>query len=215
MSSRAAIRIRIASALVLSAAFACGAPGSGAEKFASAPRAGATALAAAGGLVLSSPVLLDKTTVVAGNVLRATVTYQNTSSSPISVQHVTIAGRPPGGTNVGGPYADLQPQLGAQTVQPGATLTLAASRTFTSADALGTWYSYVTYQGAGGAWSDSPTVGFIVAPPAPVAQPIAVAVTPSTATTTSGSTVAFTASVTGTVKVATLPARARFDALHP
>jgi len=116
------------------------------------------------GLVISSPLLLDKSTVAAGDMLHAAVTYQNTSSSPISIQHLTIAGRPPGATNAGGPYADLWPQLGPQTILPGATLTLAASRTFTGADPLGTWYSYVTFQDALGAWFDSPTVGFIVAP---------------------------------------------------
>src|SRR5207253_2908854 len=47
---------------------------------------------AAGGLVISSPLTLDKTNVVAGDTLRGTVTYQNTSASPISVQAVTIGG---------------------------------------------------------------------------------------------------------------------------
>src|SRR5207253_1177498 len=54
---------------------------------------------AAGGLVISTPLTLDKTNVVAGDTLRGTVTYQNTSSSPISVQAVIIGGRPPGGTD--------------------------------------------------------------------------------------------------------------------
>src|SRR2546428_81363 len=52
-----------------------------------------------GGLVISTPLTLDKTTAVAGDTLRGTVTYQNTSSSPISVQALVIGGRPPGGTN--------------------------------------------------------------------------------------------------------------------
>ena len=66
----------------------------------------------------------------------ATVTYRNTSSSPISVQHVVIGARPPGGTNIGGPFYDLSPQLAGTVVQPGATMTLAASRTFASRHVL-------------------------------------------------------------------------------
>ena len=121
---------------------------------------------AAGGLVISTPLTLDKTNVVAGDTLRGTVTYQNTSSSPISVQAVIIGGRPPGGTNGAGPYYDLTPTLAAQTVPPGATVTLAASRAFTAGDPTGSWYAFATYQDAGGAWHDGPSVNFTVAAPA-------------------------------------------------
>src|SRR5207253_2029748 len=116
-----------------------------------------------GGLVISTPLTLDKTNVVAGDTLRGTVTYQNISSSPISVQAVTIGGRPPGGTNGAGPYYDLTPTLAAQTVPPGATATLAASRAFTAGDPTGSWYAFATYQDAGGAWHDGPSVNFTVA----------------------------------------------------
>src|SRR5207302_3835405 len=86
--------------------------------------------------------------------------------SPISVQAVTIGGRPPGGTNGAGPYYDLTPTLAAQTVQPGANATLAASRAFTAGDPTGSWYAFATYQDAGGAWHDGPSVNFTVAAPA-------------------------------------------------
>src|SRR5438270_306442 len=59
---------------------------------------------ASGGLVISTPLTLDKTNVVAGDTLGGTVTYQNTSSSATSVQAIVIAGRPPGATDAGGPY---------------------------------------------------------------------------------------------------------------
>src|SRR2546425_11541693 len=55
-----------------------------------------------GGLVISSPLVLDKLSVMAGDTLNGTVTYQNTSASPIAVQTIGIAARPPGGTNAGG-----------------------------------------------------------------------------------------------------------------
>ena len=116
----------------------------------------------AGGLVISTPLTLDKTNVVAGDTLGGTVTYQNTSSSPISVRAAVIGGRPPGGTNGGGPYDDLTPQLAAQTVQPGATVTFAASRAFTGSDPMGQWYAFSTYKDAGGVWHDGPSVNFTV-----------------------------------------------------
>src|SRR5207237_10228452 len=123
----------------------------------SGPTVGSTvANPAAGGLVISTPLTLDKTNLVAGDTLRGTVTYQNTSSSPISVRAAVIGGRPPGGTNGGGPYDDLTPQLGAQTVQPGATVTFAASRAFTGSDPMGQWYAFSTYKDAGGVWHDGP-----------------------------------------------------------
>src|SRR5438132_4912982 len=71
-----------------------------------------------GGLVISTPLTLDKTNVVAGDTLGSKVTYQNISSSPISVQAITIAGWPPGGTDAAGPYHVLPPTLPARPTQP-------------------------------------------------------------------------------------------------
>src|SRR5207237_713177 len=146
-----------------------------------------------GGLLISSPLALDHATVVAGDVLNGTVTYQNTSASPIAVQTIGIAARPPGGTNAGGPYTNLTPCLPAQTIQPGATVTLAASRAFTSTDPLGAWYSYTTYQDAAGAWHDSTNINFSVIDP-PVATITASPPNPTTQTTASFS---FTSSKAG------------------
>jgi hypothetical protein len=130
----------------------------------------ATTPPGAAGLVISSPLTLDKTTVTAGDTLRGTVTYQNTSTSPIVAQAIAITSRPPGGTNAGGPYNPLTPSLAAQTIQPGAILTLAASRAFTSADPLGAWYAYTTWQDAGAVWHDGPNVNFTVVAPLPAIQ---------------------------------------------
>ncbi|TMA86602.1 MAG: hypothetical protein E6J63_16280, partial [Deltaproteobacteria bacterium] len=148
----------------------------------------------AGGLVISTPLTLDKTNVVAGDTLRGTVTYLNTSSSPISVQAVTIGGRPPGGTNGAGPYYDLTPTLAAQTVQPGANATLAASRAFTAGDPTGSWYAFATYQDAGGAWHDGPSVNFTVAPLA--ATP---SITPGTSSSSSSVNATIACPSTGTL----------------
>jgi hypothetical protein len=139
---------------------------------------------AAAGLVISSPLTLDKTTVTAGDTLRGTVTYQNTSASAIVAREIGIASRPPGGTNAGGPYTNLMPQLLSQTIQPGATVTLAASRVFSSADPLGSWYAYTTWQDSGAVWHDGPNTFFAVAAPLPAIQ----AFTPTPATLIAGAT---------------------------
>ncbi len=152
-----------------------------------------------GGLVISSPLSLDKTTVVPGATLHGTVTYRNTGSTPLTIQHVTVSVRPPGGTNIGGPYYDLLPQLTGQVVQPGATLTLAASRTFGSADPLGQWFSYPTYQDGSGVWHDGPNANFAVGQGTPPPPSIAVTVNPSAPSTAILGTISFQASVTGTV----------------
>src|SRR5207253_9697826 len=108
----------------------------------------------------------DKLFVVPASAHRGTDTLSLHGALPISVQAVTIGGRPPGGTNGAGPYYDLTPTLAAQTVPPGATVTLAASRAFTAGDPTGSWYAFATYQDAGGAWHDGPAVNFTVAAPA-------------------------------------------------
>src|SRR5438270_118294 len=157
-------RIALAALLFATAACTAGNTGNQDTQFMDSRRGPAVV---AGGLVISSPLVLDKAIVAAGGVLNGTVTYQNTSASPIAVQTVGIGMRPPGGSNAGGPYTNPTPSLTAQTIQPGATVTLAASRAFTSADPLGSWYSYATWQDAGGAWHDSPSINFTVGVPPP------------------------------------------------
>jgi hypothetical protein len=154
-----------------------------------------TAPPATGGLVISSPLTVDKTAVVAGQTLNGTVTYQNTSASPISIRWVSLELRPPGATHVGGPFSNLAPQITTtQVIQPAGTLSLAGSRVFTAADAAGTWEAYASYQDASAVWHDGPSVNFTFGQSAG----IAVTVTPSTPSSTPGGTINFQASVTGT-----------------
>src|SRR5262249_42475628 len=75
---------------------------------------------------------------------------------------IVITARPPGGTNGGGPFDDFSPSAGPLTLAAGATVAVAASRTFTSRDPTGTWYAYATYQSANGTWHDGPSTFFIV-----------------------------------------------------
>ena len=127
-----------------------------------------------GALSIVTPLTLDKTVVIAGQTLNATATYKNTGGSAVTVNSIAMGGRPPGGTNAGGPYDDLSPQLGVTTVQPGATFQVLASRAFTSTDPTGAWYSFVTYQDASSAWHDGPSVNFTVSAPSATNQPPAV-----------------------------------------
>src|SRR5207249_9389431 len=71
--------------------------------------------ASSGPLSILTALQLDKTTLSAGQTLNATVTYKNTSASAVTVNTIVIAGRPPGGSNDGGPYLDLTPATGATT----------------------------------------------------------------------------------------------------
>lgn len=110
----------------------------------------------AGGIVISASLSLDKTVVNVGQTVSGSVTYGNTSSVPIVLQMVTIAGRPPGATHSGGPFADLAPSLTAVTVPASGSVTLNASHMISATDTLGKWEAYSTYQDANG-WHDSPT----------------------------------------------------------
>ncbi|MGK3982586.1 cellulase family glycosylhydrolase [Sorangium sp. So ce136] len=115
-----------------------------------------------GGLVISSPLKLSTSTVVSGQALTATVTYQNTSASPITIGSLVIASRPPGGTHGGGPFADLSPTLTTTTINPGATVTLSASRTYSTSEPIGRWEAYSTYKDSANVWHDGPSTYFIV-----------------------------------------------------
>ena len=126
----------------------------------------ATPAVPAAGVTVSRPLSVDADTISPGATLHAAATLTNTSTAAISLQNLAIAGRPPGGTNPGGPYDDLA-STGPVTIQAGGVYTVQGSRTFTSSDPLGSWYSYLTWQDPAGGWHDqSPTVGFQVVSPA-------------------------------------------------
>src|SRR5437879_4077652 len=150
-------QIALPALALAAAACAAGVPGDQDAQF---TNSSSRTLTAAGELVISSPLVLDKLTVSAGDILNGSVTYQNTSASPITVQTIGIAARPPGGTNAGGPYTNLAPCLPAQTIQPGASVTLAASRAVTTPDPTRACYAYTIQQHARGAWHDSTNINF-------------------------------------------------------
>ena len=147
-------------------------------------------------LVISSALLPDKTTVRAGETLRAAVTYTNPSLRPIEIWTITIAGRREGARHVEGPYDDLTPSQSPTTLGPGASVTLTASRTFSAVDPVGRWELYATYQDDRGAWHDGPSVFFSVAAPSEQAAPA----TPVLASTPAP---AAAPSASGTMKIGT------------
>jgi hypothetical protein len=106
-------------------------------------------------LVLTSPLQLDRTSVAVGQTVRGSVTYQNIGSTSLTLQDLVITARPPGGTNLGGPYLDFTPSQGVVTVPAGGSITLTASRTIQASDPLGTWYTFSTYQDTAGDWHDA------------------------------------------------------------
>lgn len=162
-----------------------GAGGSGAAG--TDPRAGSSGSASAGSVAppaagtrsmsVTSALHVDRTNVRPGETLTGTVTYTNTTGSALTIWTMTISARAPGATHTGGPFSDLTPSGPLATVAVGESVTLTASRTFSAADALGTWEAYSTYQGDDNVWRDGPSVFFEVgagAKPEPVATPVPV-----------------------------------------
>lgn len=115
-----------------------------------------------GGLEISSALQLDKPQVHPNETLTASVTYTNTTHDAMSIRALTIAARAPGATHAGGPYTDLNPSRAQTTLPAGASISLRASRNFSSTDPLGRWEAYATYQDDNGVWHDGPSVFFQV-----------------------------------------------------
>ena len=156
-------------------------------------------VAAAGGFEVAKPLTLNRTMVAQGQTITGTVTYRNTSTTPIRFLELVIATRPPGGTNAGGPYLDMRPVRPETTVKPGGSVTLTASRTITSSDPIGTWYAFSTYEDTSGTYHDAPAarrVNFTVTAGASTSTPTR---TPTrTATRTNTPTQTSTAAATST-----------------
>jgi hypothetical protein len=122
----------------------------------------ADAALTAGPLQLSVALKLGATTVESGQTLNGSVTYRNPHNHSVTVRRIVIAGRPPGGTNLNGPYDDFSPEPTQVTFAPGQSITVTASRPFTASDPTGSWYAYSTYQDANGVWHDSSSHPFTV-----------------------------------------------------
>ena len=158
------------------------------------------AASSAGDLTIVAPLQLDRRAVARGERITGTITYANQSNRAVAVTDIVIAGRPPGGTNGGGPWLDFGPGAGTRTIAPGQQLIVTASRTIAATDPTGGWYAFATWQGADdGAWHDAPATANVAftatatpatatpspptaTPGAPTATPIVPTPRPATAT---------------------------------
>jgi hypothetical protein len=147
------------------------------------PVSTATAVGTSGSIVVSSPLQYSAASVTAGGQLTGSATIKNQGTASVTVQNAVLASRPPGGTNRGGPYDDFG-SVGPITLAGGQSLTITKTRAFTTADPLGSWYGFVTYQTPDGVWHDDPhDATFAVVAPSVAATSTSTPV-PPTATST-------------------------------
>src|SRR5438128_5708755 len=106
---------------------------------------------------------LSSGTVSPGSSLTATGTLQNQGTSSVTLLNMVLAGRPPQGSNAGGPYDDFSPHASNATIAPGASLTLTATRSFTTSDPLGTWWCYLTFETSDKVYHDGLNTHFTLA----------------------------------------------------
>jgi uncharacterized repeat protein (TIGR01451 family) len=109
-----------------------------------------------GALAITSALAFSETAVSPGDTVTGTVTLTNDGTAAVDVEDVVIAARPPGGTHTGGPFDDFAPTSPSQTLAPGASIALTATRTFSSSDPSGSWDVYPTWQDGSGTWHDGP-----------------------------------------------------------
>lgn len=85
-------------------------------------------------LIATAPPGLDHAWVRPPDMLHVTTSYRNPTAAPLTIQTLVETVRPPGGSNVGGPFDDLSPRLAVTTIGPGQTLDVAADRSFPAAE---------------------------------------------------------------------------------
>ena len=130
-----------------------------------------SALTPLGGVIVSSPLAIKSVAVQTGSPVTGTVSYQNTGDTAVTLSKIIITSRRPGATHVGGPYDDLAPSPTAVTLQPGATVTVTASRTIAPTDPAGTWELYSTYEDSAGGWHDAAPSRSVAVSAPPQASP--------------------------------------------
>jgi hypothetical protein len=106
-----------------------------------------------GPLSLTAPLSLSRTTATPGDTVSASVTYENTGGTAVTVNAIAIRARNPSGAQ-----RDFAPALGPVTVQPGASVSLTARRTFLAISQPGDWTVYASVQDSSGLWHDEPAV---------------------------------------------------------
>jgi beta-glucanase (GH16 family) len=100
-----------------------------------------------GGLTVTAPLSLNKTTVKYGQTIIGDVTYTNTCQSSYSVSDVLIYAQSSNGTQY-----NFKPELGPLTVQPGQQVKVSASFTIPKNSGTGQWLGLSEYQNTNGTW---------------------------------------------------------------
>lgn len=107
-------------------------------------------------VVVSQSCTVSPSSVTIGGSAHAQATLENTGGTSITLPEVIVAGRPPGGTDGGGPFDDFSPTRTSVVLNPGASFTIKASQSLLSASPAGDWYCFVTYETSDGTWHDDP-----------------------------------------------------------
>lgn len=114
-----------------------------------------------------------------GGTITASAAMQNGTGAQLAVSRLLITFRPPGGTNAGGLYLNMEPVRTDVLIDPGETVRIQGSLTVPIAGPPGSWYCYLTYQTADGAWHDDPVTAAFTVQAAVVAPAHAIEPTPT------------------------------------
>ncbi len=115
-----------------------------------------------GAITVSVPVM-SSTNLIPGQTVTGTARFVNGTSAAFAIATGTLTARRPGASNDSGPFDDWTPQVSAQTLAAGATLTVSGSWTVPTNAPAGQWRSYLAIQGAAtGAYIDGPDCPFTV-----------------------------------------------------
>ena len=114
-------------------------------------------------VVITQQCSLSRIDVHYGDTVSASGVLQNTGSTAVTLLDVVLAGRPPGGVNSGGPYADFAPAQQNVTLAAGESRLFYASRTFGSPDPVGAgWRCYITFETTDSVYHDGADTPFSV-----------------------------------------------------
>lgn len=130
-------------------------------------------------LTVSVP-MVSPTAAIAGGVIVSSATLRNDSSFPYIIAEGAITARRPGATNSSGPFDNFSPPVQAQTVAPGATITVSGSFVVPAGAPVGQWRVYLAVRDSAGNWTDGPDAFFSVVQPPP-APPTNLRATPLSA----------------------------------
>jgi hypothetical protein len=112
---------------------------------------------APGELSVLAPLALNGTVSVPGASVMGSVTYTNRTRAAIAIRNLVIAARPASGASIRAKDIDFTPGYGATMLEPGAQVTLLATRAIPPDALAGSWIIFSSYQDAGGEWHNAST----------------------------------------------------------